>query len=201
MSRIVRAVASAALWALAVAGVLGGLLWAANRTGYVQPLIVVSGSMSPEIKTGDLLFATATSASDLAVGQVATIRSTMTGKYVTHRVVETTRAGADVVVRMKGDANEVVDPEQYTLAADARVWQPTVMLPGAGYAVANLLRPPVLVPFVLGVLALIALALFPPRGRTEPGDTEPGSTEPADSAAPDADHAPSRAAARQETGG
>lgn len=61
----VRRAADALLWVLAVIGVLSGATWAASTAGLIQPLVVVSGSMEPSIRTGDLLVAIPTPAADL----------------------------------------------------------------------------------------------------------------------------------------
>ncbi|BDV32066.1 signal peptidase I [Microbacterium terricola] len=163
VGRALRAISSAVLWLLVAVGVLCGGLWAANAAGLVQPLVVASGSMSPGIRTGDLLFATPTPASEVAVGEVTTLHSEVTGKLVTHRVIEITRSGDTVSVRMQGDANQAADPEAYVVDADASVWQPTWTIPGGSYAVMTLMRPAVAIPGMLGILALVGLTLLPAR--------------------------------------
>lgn len=164
LRRIGRVAASIALWSLMIVGAGSLALWALNAAGRVQPLIVVSGSMSPAIETGDLLIATPTAARDLVVGDIATIRSPQTGDLVTHRVIEISESDGTVIVRMQGDANPVADIEEYVLDAGEPVWQPRVTIPGGGFFVSSLMRPAVAIPLVLGILALCALSLFPSRG-------------------------------------
>ena len=53
--RILRILGSIALWIGALLGVAAGTLWIAAQLGYATPMIVISGSMEPEIMTGDLL--------------------------------------------------------------------------------------------------------------------------------------------------
>lgn len=195
--RIARALGSAALWALAVVGVAGGVLWVAHALGLVQPLIVVSGSMSPEIRAGDLLFATPTPAAEVEVGEVATLSSSLADKLVTHRVISATELDGQITFEMKGDANDGPDPETYTVAADAPVWQPVVTLPGVGRLVMSFMQPTVLLPFVGGVLCVIALSIVPVRPATTEGEnivsatpsTRDGAREPEPMRAPSGSNA------------
>jgi signal peptidase len=151
------------LWVVAALGALSGALYIAHALGWVQPLVVVSGSMEPDIRRGDLLIAVPVAATDLDVGEVASLQSDVTGRLVTHRVIEVSRAGPDVVVEMEGDANGVPDSAPYRLAADATVWQPVVTVPAVGDVVLALARPTVAIPLAVSVLALIGLSLVPPR--------------------------------------
>lgn len=157
---IVRRIAMVALWTLAGVGILCGALWGATALGVVKPLIVISGSMEPEIMTGDLLIATKTDAADLAVGDVATLPSELTEHLVTHRVVAIEPAEQGYLVTMKGDANEFEDALDYRISG--QVWQPTVQIPGAGAVVARAATPAVAVPLLVGMVALLGLTWLTP---------------------------------------
>src|SRR5690554_4930021 len=99
--RILRAVGNDVLTVVALLGVLSILVWGATAAGFVQPLIVISGSMEPEIMTGDLLVATPVPVEDLAVGDVVSLGSEVTGDIITHRIIEILPAPADALdVRM-----------------------------------------------------------------------------------------------------
>lgn len=171
LARTGRVLASVALWLLMVLGAGSLALWALNTAGVVQPLIVVSGSMEPGIRTGDLLVSTAADVSDLAVGDVATLRSADTGDLVTHRIVDISNVEGGVLIRMQGDANNAIDAEHYFVADGDRVWQPRLTLEGAGFFVASLMRPAVAVPLVIGILLLCSLSLVP-SSRTDDEDDE-----------------------------
>jgi signal peptidase len=177
---VARTAGSIVLWVLAVIGLVSGALWAGNAAGLVQPLIVVSGSMAPEINTGDLLMATPTPARDLRVGDVASLPNEG-GVFVTHRIVELERTGDTVTLRMQGDANAHPDAQSHTLGADDPVWIPVLTVPGAGYVAEMLMRPEVGIPLLAGLLALAGLATIPSR-RSD--DDEAGQeelvTEPTD---------------------
>lgn len=74
----------------------------------VKPVIVLSGSMEPEIKTGDLIFLHNVDTAELQKGDV--ICYLTSGKAVTHRIIEVTH-GEDGSLRYitQGDANNVED--------------------------------------------------------------------------------------------
>jgi len=173
-----RVAGSVLLWVLAATGLLSGALWVGNLLGVVQPLIVVSGSMSPEIEKGDLLFATSTPAGQLRVGQVATLPSSLDGVLVTHRIVELERVGDTVTLRMQGDANDAPDGEQHVLASTDPVWTPRVTIPGAGGVVETLMLPMVGIPLLVGLFALASLSWLP-RPEREDAASEIAGDSPA----------------------
>ncbi|WP_165314354.1 signal peptidase I [Agromyces protaetiae] len=161
-TRIARTAGSVVLWVLTIIGAASLALWAASAAGLVKPLIVVSGSMAPEINTGDLLLSLPKTATDLEVGDVATIRGGARHELITHRVVEVEAdASGSAVVRMQGDANDTVDPHDYVVPAGMSVWTPWMQVPGAGVVIDKLTTPTVAVPLVVGLLALCSLAVFP----------------------------------------
>jgi signal peptidase I len=161
--KVLRRMGGALLWVVAVFGALSGALFLANLAGWVQPLVVVSGSMQPEIRRGDLLLAVPVAVADVEVGEVASLPSESTGDLVTHRVTAVSRDGPDHLIEMAGDANKVTDPEPYRVEADATVLQPVLTIPAAGDAVILLARPTVAIPLAVAVLAMIGLSLVPPR--------------------------------------
>lgn len=101
----------------------------------VTPLIVVSGSMEPEISTGSLIVATSVKAKDLQVGEVASFKRD-DGVLVTHRIISNEAfAGNDELrtVRMKGDANKDADQDPYI---QSEALKPMVVIPSAGNGLA-----------------------------------------------------------------
>lgn len=107
------------LWTLAVA-----------VTG-VKPLVLLSGSMSPALNTGDLAFARTVPAADLKVGDIVSV-PTVDGVRVTHRVASIAAGGQVRVLRLKGDANASIDDQPYEVASADRV---VARVPKAGYVV------------------------------------------------------------------
>jgi signal peptidase len=163
MTRVLRFLGSAALWVVAVVGVLTGAVWIATTAGWIQPLVVTSGSMEPGIETGDLIVATPRPASEFKIGDVATLRSSLTGSLVTHRIVAIELDDDQVYVTMRGDANEVNDPEPYAVGISEEILTPWVIAPGLGTIMTNLSKVSVIVPALIALGALLALSLLPSR--------------------------------------
>src|SRR5690606_18574042 len=106
-----------------------------------------------------------TPVTELEVGDVATLRSATTGHLVTHRVTEVAVSGDSAEIRMRGDANPAVDAETYR--AEGSVWEPSVRIPGGGFAVEVVTRPTVAIPLLVALASLVGLTLVPsspPRG-------------------------------------
>jgi signal peptidase len=156
--RIIRLLGNIALWIGAVLGILAGGVWLAGQMGWVQPLIVISGSMEPGIHTGDLLLDRNVATADLAVGDVASLHSEMTGKLVTHRVVSVTPAGDSWEITLKGDANDNADTETYVVGDS--VLQPFLRIPMGGTVVSKLMEPAVALPILLALVALLGMSLL-----------------------------------------
>ena len=175
-----RRIATVVLWMLAGVGVLCGGVWAATALGLIQPLIVVSGSMEPGIRIGDLLIDTRTATANVDVGDVVSLHSDLTGGLITHRVVTIAMSGTgDWTVTLKGDANATSDPVPYT--AGAQVWRPVLRIPGAGSVVRRMTTPRVVIPLLIGLGALLALALLVPPGDGQAdGGSVPDASESAD---------------------
>lgn len=175
--RIIRLLGSVALWIGAILGVVAGGLWVGGTLGYVQPLIVISGSMQPGIMTGDLLIDHWLPTDQLEIGDVVSLPSELTGKRVTHRVIAISKVSNDDIasydlaaseatlwqISMKGDANAAADMETYVVGDE--VLTPWVRVPGAGTVVSKMMEPSVAMPILLALLALLGLSLLdePPR--------------------------------------
>lgn len=76
-------------------------------------MIVLSGSMTPVIRTGDLVIddsVTASQAKHLHVGQIVSVRDTPGSQtIITHRIVGIVHSGRTVSYITKGDANNAAD--------------------------------------------------------------------------------------------
>ena len=81
------------------------------KIGGYAPLIVLTGSMEPEINSGDLIFVKQTDASDIQVGDViAFFDPDGTGTSIlTHRVIEVLDEDGTLCFRTQGDANNAAD--------------------------------------------------------------------------------------------
>ena len=172
--RVVRLLGNVALWLLAAVGVLSALLWGATKLGYVQPLVVISGSMEPGIMTGDLLLDVRTPTQDVHVGEVAAIYNPVTQNLVSHRVISIEQTGDSTwAIQMKGDANNSPDGGVYDVGP--YVWQPVLQVSGGGRVIAAVARPSVAIPLGVTLLAFIGLSSLS-RPEDSEGDDTP-STE------------------------
>ncbi len=75
-------------------------------------LTVVTGSMEPSLHTGDYIYVKKVPADELEVGDIIAFRSEesdVSGKLVTHRIIEITPEGDFVT---KGDANTIADSKR-----------------------------------------------------------------------------------------
>ena len=157
--RIIRLLGNVALWIGAVLGVIAGGVWAAGQLGWVQPLIVISGSMEPNIHTGDLIIGRNLATGDVQVGDVVSLRSEMTDKLVTHRVTEISpNDDGTWQIEMQGDANDEPDLETYTVASS--VLTPMLRVPMGGTVVSKLMEPAVALPILLALVALLGVSLL-----------------------------------------
>lgn len=171
--RLIRRLADVTLWLLAAVGVLCVLIWAATAAGYIKPLIVISGSMEPQIMTGDLLIDVPVDTASLAVGDVVSLPSDLTENLVTHRIEKIVDQGdGQYLISMKGDNNAFSDALDYTVGD--QVWQPAIQFDGWGSVVQKLTTPPVAVPLVVGLIALLGIALLLPAP-TRRRDSAPGA--------------------------
>ena len=75
----------------------------------LHPVAVLSGSMEPALRVGDIAVTRAADPSTVKVGDVVTYRST--SGLVTHRIISVQEAANGRMFRLKGDANETADPD------------------------------------------------------------------------------------------
>lgn len=119
-------------------------------TAFGHPvLVVLSGSMSPAIRTGDLIFDDSLSAAQkqhLKVGQIVTFADPPGSQTtITHRIIKVLRQHGHVFYVTKGDANPSADIPPRPAAAPIGSYVGKV--PRGGYFLTNLHRP-----IVLGLL-------------------------------------------------
>lgn len=102
------------------------------KIGGYCPLIVLTGSMEPEISSGDLIICKQVEADDVQVGDVISFFDPeSTGQAVlTHRVTEIVSDGGSLSFRTKGDANNTED--KTLVPADDLVGEYRFKISGAG---------------------------------------------------------------------
>lgn len=173
--RIARAVVRVVSWlvvtlVLVLASLSVGLNLAAQRahdgqyTVLGHPVMsVLSGSMTPTIRTGDLVIddpVTPAQAASLHVGQVITFSSPTDHRdFFTHRIVAVLHGrGGAVSYRTKGDANDAPDALPVPSSAVVGVYRAKV--PYGGYLLSALHKPAVLALLVLSLLLALAASAF-----------------------------------------
>jgi len=137
-------------WALVLAccTLLGGLTFV-GVAGY-HPLTVVSGSMTPAIRTGDLIVDETISPLRARPGDVVTFPDPLKqSRVLTHRVVRRKLQGTKVTFVTRGDANTGV--ERWHVDATGTIGIVRLRLPKVGYMLAWTRSP----------LGLLSLTIFP----------------------------------------
>lgn len=134
----------------------------------VKPAIVLSGSMEPEIHTGDLIFIHETEPSALRKGDV--ICYLTSGKAVTHRIMDIT-AGEDGLPRYvtQGDANNTADRLAVTDGQIEGIWRGG-RIGGLGNVILFIQTPVGMILFIFCPLLLFILWDIRQRRRLDKAD-------------------------------
>jgi signal peptidase len=146
-------------------------------TGKYRTLTVLSGSMSPWMKPGDVVVDTPMRAADLKVGDIVTYHlPDGTRRLVTHRIVRIVEVGELPTIQTQGDANNAADP--VARLDESRVWRARTVVPKVGY-VLNAMRSPKMriLGSVLAPILLLGVWLVRIWGRGS--DEDRGDAEPA----------------------
>ncbi|HYM56813.1 MAG TPA: signal peptidase I [Solirubrobacteraceae bacterium] len=161
-----RTPAARQLRALAAWAALGGafglvLLCLAHPVFGLRSFTVMSGSMEPAIRTGDLVVNRPIAASDARIGDVITFHPPTGPDRVTHRVHSMIARGGSMVFETKGDANTSL--ESWKIGRDGHIGRVVLRVRRFGWVVAWLRQPVVLLLIIvlpavgLGIWELIAL--------------------------------------------
>lgn len=102
-----------------------------------QALVVRSGSMSPAIPTGSVVFYSKVSADKVKVGDVIVFdKPGAQNEKVTHRVYKISNSSSGRYFTTKGDANGV--PDDWRVPAVGTGWVASFHVPALGYVLAAL---------------------------------------------------------------
>lgn len=124
----------------------------------ISLILFRTGSMDPAIPQGSLAVVQEIPASDIEVGDVATVDRDG-ALPITHRVTSTQKMPDGTwQITMKGDANDTPDPQPYTVTTVREV---LLSVPGLARPVAALNSPYVLGGVTLAVSVLVVWALWP----------------------------------------
>jgi len=118
---------------LAIGAVLAlGVAAAGPRIIGWQPMTILTGSMRPALRPGDVVVDRMVAPTAVRPGDIVTFHDpNRAGKLVTHRVRFVARRGALVDVVTRGDANNV--SERWSIAADGRIGRVAYRIPSLGY--------------------------------------------------------------------
>ena len=172
---------STVLLGLAVLGLLS--VTVGPRLLHYRTATMLTDSMSPSIRSGDVIVDTPLALRDVRVGQVLTYHIPVDDhRVVSHRVIEVQRPGPGIVnVRTQGDANSAPDPWTATLSGDT-VWRVRAVVPKAGTAI-RALRIPLVHTLLTGavpvlVLCWLLLGIWRPAKPGQPDQSEQPEQQP-----------------------
>lgn len=125
------------------------------KIGGYCPLIVLTGSMDPEIKSGDLIICKQIDSKEVKADDVIAFfdPESSSNSVLTHRVVELVDEDGTLSYRTKGDANNTVD--RALVPADNLVGIYQFKIPGAGNIAMFMQTPAGLIVCVVIPLALL----------------------------------------------
>lgn len=104
-----------------------------NLLGF-RSLVVMSGSMQPTLRTGDLVIDRSISPLQARVGDIVTFRDpTDPTRLITHRIRRIEEQGSTAAIETKGDASNSV--QRWTIGVRGRMGRVEVRIPWIGYAI------------------------------------------------------------------
>jgi signal peptidase I len=130
--------------------------------------VVLSGSMAPTLRPGDVILAVSEPDSQVSVGQVLAFHPPSDPDLVVvHRVVQVTRRGNEVEIRTQGDDNNA--PDQWTAVLEGTsAWRVSWVLPSAGYVAIWATYPWIHLLALLAVIGIVVWEVLRRVWRAEP---------------------------------
>jgi signal peptidase I len=133
--------------------------FAAMALGLVRFRVIDTGSMRPTLNPGDVVVLTSERPSTLADGQIVAFHPPGEPHLtVVHRVRSLALTPSGIVMRTKGDANNVSDPWRARITG-ATVWRASFTVPFAGYLVVWSQQPAIRMA-VLGVMLALVVSIL-----------------------------------------
>lgn len=139
-----------------ILAVLAGILIVPRVLGYTS-FAVLSGSMTPEISVGSIVFAKETPFEDFEIGDIVTYKLS-DEMMVTHRITEIDNDKQEFGT--KGDANDAVDAEPIVFSRV--VGKVAFHVPYLGYMTIYI-KTPIGIAAICGVLFILILLFFLPE--------------------------------------
>lgn len=168
--------------AATVAVVVGVIAFAGFAIGphvlHYETITMLTGSMSPTIKPGDVVIDTEEPSNDLRAGQIISYHIPVYDHHVeSHRVISVKHLPGGVVsFQTKGDANQAADPWVAETSAPS-VWQVRTVLPGVGLGIRALRQPLVSDALRWGAPALLVVVLLMTIWTRRDEDPQPGEED------------------------
>jgi signal peptidase len=82
---------------------------------------ILTGSMEPLAKPGDVFLTRLQSAEDLKVGEIIAVNNQVTGSYYSHRIIEIRDYNGALRIITKGDSNESADRDPYIVSRNGQI--------------------------------------------------------------------------------
>ncbi len=160
---------------LAIGGSICLILIVLGIVFNISIMMFRTGSMSPTITAGSIAFVKEIPATEISVDDIVTVERGDADLPVTHRVVEILKTNDSGVVTftMKGDANDTLDVDPYSVSTVKRVF---FSVPGIAPTIQWFSSPYVLGGLTLGAAALVVWAFWP-RDEEDSGLTVDLNTE------------------------
>jgi signal peptidase len=133
-------------------------------------MVVRSGSMTPAIRTGDIVVVRPIAPAEASVGDIVTFKDPAgSDRLLVHRVRAISQVGDEVEVITKGDANTT--QERWKVAADGTIGTVAYRVPALGFAVVWIGSPAgriglVILPALL-LAAMLLVRIWRPRVEPE----------------------------------
>jgi signal peptidase len=159
------------IWAV-LAFVLALLLAAALPLAFgARSMVVRSGSMTPTIRTGDVVVVRPIAPTEAKIGDIVTFDAPdRSGRLLVHRVRAISRRGDQVAVVTQGDANTT--REHWKVAADGTIGSVVYRVPAVGFAISWIGTPIGRIGLIIVPALLLAASLLAGIWRPRPEGVE-----------------------------
>ena len=161
MGNLIKKIWNMITWVIVLVLIILAVMLAGVRLVGLRPMTVLSGSMEPVYKTGDLIYVKSVDYRDLKKGDIITFMLSE-DTIATHRIVEIVPDETDPSViryRTKGDANDVEDGS--LVHCKNVVGTPIFSLPKMGYFAHYIQSPPGCYIALSGAAILMLLVFLP----------------------------------------
>jgi signal peptidase I len=136
---------------------------------HARPLVVLSGSMEPALRTGDVSVMRSIAPLDARPGDIVTFRDPDNAdRLITHRVRALRVQGDAVVFRTRGDANNI--SEHWRVPATGEIGRLMYRIPKLGWVLSYARSKGLFVLLLGGALGLLLLLELTAIWRPEEGD-------------------------------